>query len=124
MSLPLFLVIIVTVSMSALAQLALKIGVSSATAKRANAHDAFAFLLGVAQAPGVWLGLMIYGASVALWLWVLSRIDLSVAYPFVGLSFLITMGLGATMLHESVTPVRLAGTLLIAVGCVLVARSA
>ena len=58
------------------------------------------------------------------WLWVLSKVDLSVAYPFVGLSFLVTMAFGAFLLEESVTPSRIAGTLLIAVGCILVGRSA
>ena len=35
-----------------------------------------------------------------MWLWVLSKVDLSVAYPFVGISFLKTMGFGAFLLNE------------------------
>jgi len=55
---------------------------------------------------------------------VLARAPLSLAYPFVGLGFIFTMLAGALVLGEQVTPVRIAGTLLIAAGCVLVARSA
>ena len=74
--------------------------------------------------PLIWSGLIIYGLSIAMWLWVLSKVDLSVAYPIVGVSFLITMAFGALLLDESVTPLRIVGTLLIAGGCILVGKSA
>jgi drug/metabolite transporter (DMT)-like permease len=120
----LFATILVTVTLSAFAQLALKLGTQSPAVKGAGGEGATGFLVALVTSPGVWIGLAIYGASVLLWLWVLSKTDLSVAYPFVGLSFLVTMMLGAFVLHEPVTPLRVAGTLLIAFGCVLVARSA
>ena len=123
MTVPMLLMILVTVTLSAVAQLALKFGVMSAPVKSAGGQGGLQFLLAVAASPGVWAGLAVYGASVGLWLWVLSKTDLSAAYPFVGVSFLITMAFGALLLHEQVTPARIAGTLLIAVGCVLVARS-
>ncbi len=81
-------------------------------------------LIAAAGSPLIWVGLTIYGLSVAMWLWVLSKTDLSVAYPFVGVSFLVTMMFGIFLLNENVTPARIAGTLLIACGCVLVAKSA
>ncbi len=121
MNLRVLLLILATVLLSALAQLALKLGVM-------NGEDAGrgvrSFAESAATSPGVWIGLTIYGASVALWLWILSKIDLSVAYPFVGVSFVLTMLFGALFLHESVTLVRIVGTLMIAAGCILVARSA
>jgi len=116
--------ILITVTMSACAQLALKLGMSSPVIAAAIERGGTDAVLAVATAPLVWAGLGIYGLSVALWLWVLSRVDLSVAYPFVGVSFLVTMAFGAYLLDESVTPLRIAGTVMIAVGCVLVGRSA
>jgi len=80
-------------------------------------------LLAVASSPLVWTGLTIYGLSVAVWLWILSKVDLSLAYPFVGVSFIVVMLFGVFLLNETVTPLRMIGTLLIAVGCVMVARS-
>lgn len=116
--------ILFTVVLSACAQLALKLGVS-------NPHMNSALEAGIVDgvtaalfSPLIWLGLTIYGVSVAMWLWVLSKVDLSVAYPFVGVSFLVTMAFGFFLLNENVTMTRIAGTLLIGVGCVLVARSA
>jgi drug/metabolite transporter (DMT)-like permease len=70
------------------------------------------------------IALGIYGLSMVLWIWVLSKVDLSVAYPFVGVSFILTMAFGYFLLGENVTSTRLLGTVLIAVGCALVANSA
>jgi drug/metabolite transporter (DMT)-like permease len=81
-------------------------------------------MLTAAISPLIWLGLIIYGLSVAMWLWVLSKVDLSAAYPFVGVSFLVTMAFGVFLLDESVTPMRIVGTILIAIGCTLVGKSA
>ena len=70
------------------------------------------------------LGLALYGIGALLWLFVLGRAPLSLAYPFVGIGFILTMLAGAFWLNESISVARVVGTLLIAVGCVLVARSA
>jgi drug/metabolite transporter (DMT)-like permease len=114
---------LLTVTLSAFAQLALKMGVSRppmAAALQSGVVDA---MITAALSPLIWTGLIIYVLSVSLWLWVLSKVDLSVAYPFVGISFLVTMVFGALLLNENVTPMRIIGTLLIAGGCVLVAKS-
>lgn len=118
------ILILATVALSAVAQLALKMGAASpkmVTAMQTGLAESVMAALGT---PLIWVGLGIYGFSVALWLWVLSKVELSVAYPFVGVSFLITMAFGGFFLNESMTLPRIAGTLLIAAGCVLVARSA
>ncbi len=115
--------ILATVTASACAQLALKLGMKSqpvAVAVSAGGRDLF---LAVASSPLVWTGLTIYGVSIAVWLWILSKVDLSLAYPFVGVSFIVVMLFGVFLLHETVTPLRMVGTVLIAVGCMLVARS-
>ncbi|MET0240386.1 MAG: hypothetical protein ABW184_10875 [Sphingobium sp.] len=111
----LFLMILLSVSMSAAAQLALKIGVGRAAGQTG--------ILAYFFQPLVIGGLALYGLGAILWLSVLARAPLSVAYPFVGLGFILTMFAGMLVLGEHVTPMRMGGTLLIAVGCFLVARS-
>jgi drug/metabolite transporter (DMT)-like permease len=124
MTLSMLALILIAVTMSACAQLALKLGMKGPSVTAGIAEGGIAAILSVAFNPWIILGLGIYGLGVMLWLWVLSKVELSVAYPFVGVSFLVTMAFGAWLLHEEITPGRLAGTVLIAVGCVLVARSA
>ena len=48
---------------------------------------------------------------------------LSMAYPFVGLGFVMTMLLGWAFLNEDIGLLRIVGTLLIVAGVVLVSRS-
>ena len=124
MSLLVLVLILSTVTLSAVAQLALKLGVAKpdmASAMQSSVIDA---LIAAAMSPLIWTGLIIYGLSVAMWLWVLSKVDLSIAYPFVGISVIITMAFGAFILDENITPLRIAGTILIAGGCLLVGKSA
>jgi drug/metabolite transporter (DMT)-like permease len=115
--------ILATVTASACAQLALKLGMTSPAVVAALPQGGKGILIAVASSPLVWTGLTIYGLSVAVWLWILSKVDLSLAYPFVGVSFIVVMLFGVFLLNETVTPLRMIGTLLIAFGCVLVARS-
>lgn len=124
MSFMVLALIIFTVTLSACAQLALKMGADSPALKTALSTGIVDAVTAALLSPLIWTGLIIYGLSVALWVWVLSKVDLSIAYPFVGISFLITMAFGAFILDESVTNMRIIGTLLIAGGCVLVAQSA
>src|SRR3712207_5344539 len=43
----------------------------------------------VAKEPLLWVGLTLFGVSAAFWLVVLSHVPLSVAYPVVGLSYVL-----------------------------------
>ena len=69
------------------------------------------------------LGLGIYFASAAVWLLVLARVDVSLAYPFVGLGFVVTMLLAWAVHGEVLSTGRIAGTLMICAGVVVLARS-
>jgi drug/metabolite transporter (DMT)-like permease len=70
----------------------------------------------------VWAGLVLYVASAGVWLGVLSRWEVSKAYPLVGLGFVLTLGVGWA-LGEQVGALRVAGVVLIAAGVVLVSQS-
>ncbi len=113
--------ILASVALSALAQLCLKIGTKIDSATRAG--SAGGEMVAMLMSPMVILGLALYGFGALLWLFVLGRVPLSMAYPFVGIGFILTMLAGALVLGETVSPLRIGGTLMIALGCVLVARS-
>ncbi len=115
---------LVSVAMSALAQITLKYGMSSSrVANVLIQDDRAATLLTIATQPQIIGGLALYGAGAVLWLFVLAKIDVSVAYPFVGLGFILTMLLGVILLGEQVTMLRVVGTLMVFAGVILVARS-
>ena len=118
-----FLLIACSVSLSAIAQIVLKTGMSSPVVQVAiqggsglRAAGAIAtnlFVLG---------GLFLYFASAAVWLLVLARTDVSTAYPFVGSGFVLTMLLAYAFIGEPLTLAKVCGTLLIATGIAIIAR--
>jgi multidrug transporter EmrE-like cation transporter len=116
--------IVLSVSLSAAAQVLLKAGMSrpSVLAALAGGNHAHA---AAAIATSAWVvgGLTLYFASAAVWLLVLARIPVSAAYPFVGLGFVLTMLFGWLALGENLSAMRVAGTLLVAAGVVVIARS-
>ncbi len=69
------------------------------------------------------LGIFVMVVSMASHLVVLSRVEISFAYPFLGLSFVLITVYGHFVLAEVVTMWRVAGVLLICAGVALVART-
>ncbi len=70
-------------------------------------------------------GAMLYAISFLLWLRLLSRLPLSVAYPAaIGLTLVLTLSLAAVWLNERLTTPRLAGAMLVFAGIVLLTRDA
>ena len=78
----------------------------------------------MAPNPFVVGGLALYALGAVVWLAVLAKVDVSAAYPFVGLGFILTMVMGYWFFGEPLSTNRVLGTLLIVSGVVLVARSA
>jgi len=115
---------LVSIAMSAVAQVLLKAGMTGAGVRGAIAEGA---ALGIVRAvllsPGVMGGLLLYGLGTVLWLAVLARAELSQAYPFVGLSFVLTAAMGYFLFADAMTAGRIAGIALIVAGVVLVGRS-
>jgi len=120
------MLILVSVSLSALAQISFKLGVSAA-GRHAGVAGATApvpeGLVAALLTPGVLIGLSLYGLGTLLWLTALGRVEVSQAYPFVGLGFVLTAVLGYVLFGDALGPQRVAGILLVIGGIVLVARS-
>ncbi len=122
MKIQLFAIILTSVTMSALAQLCLKVGVGRAGSGQGGSTGST--LVAMLTAPYVLLGLALYGCGAIVWLFVLSRAPLSLAYPFVGMGFVFTAAIGVFVLGEQMTLGRVLGTAMIAIGCIVIARSA
>ena len=118
-----FILILVSVSLSAFAQILLKNGMNS-TAVQASLNNNFTVTsaFNIITNGYVFAGLCVYFGSALVWLMVLSKIEVSIAYPFVALGFVITAILGHLLFGESLTPQRLAGILLVCVGVGVLAR--
>jgi drug/metabolite transporter (DMT)-like permease len=119
-----FLAILASVGLAAVAQIVLKAGVSSAAVSTAMLSGSrWSVATAMASSPMVWLGMGMYVGGALVWLVVLTRVEVSLAYPFVAMGFVLTMILGWLLQGDSIGLMRICGTLLIAAGVVLVARS-
>jgi drug/metabolite transporter (DMT)-like permease len=82
------------------------------------------------EAYGGWLHLKVllivgiagifYGGATLLWIELLRNTDLSKAYPYMGLSFLIVPALSYVLFQEKIDFMYLVGALLIFVGIVII----
>jgi drug/metabolite transporter (DMT)-like permease len=77
-------------------------------------------LIKAATSPWVIGGLAIFGISALAWLTALSKVPLSVAYPFNSLGLLAVVGTSVIVLHEKVTPMAWVGVFCVAGGIILV----
>jgi drug/metabolite transporter (DMT)-like permease len=57
-----------------------------------------------------------------MWIWVLTKVELSLAYPFISLSLIVTLGVGVTLFQEPLTTMKLPGTAVIVVGCIILTK--
>ncbi|NLE75699.1 MAG: EamA family transporter [Chloroflexi bacterium] len=69
------------------------------------------------------VGLLIYVGGVVFWLAALSRVDLSYAYPFASLSYVLMLGASWLLFGENISAIRLLGTLVVGLGVLLISRS-
>src|SRR6478672_4557386 len=118
LTLPNLLLLLFAVLAAASGQLMLKHGMTGVAA--AVERDGGSVLVRAISAPWVWAGLLVFGISALAWLTVLSRVPLSVAYPFNALGLLTIIGLSVITLHEKVSPMGWIGVVLVAGGLVLV----
>lgn len=73
--------------------------------------------------PYVLAGLVATAVGTIIWLHVLSHLELSFAYPFVSISYIVILVFGWLVFHEGVAAMRVAGVAAIGVGVILISRS-
>jgi multidrug transporter EmrE-like cation transporter len=112
-----------SVLLSSIAQIVLKMGMSNTLVLNAiQSGSSFQAVRAIATNIYVIGGLGLYFSSAAVWLLVLAKVDVSYAYPFVGLGFVVTMLLAFFISGEPLTATKIAGTLCIALGVAIIAQ--
>ena len=111
------------VLLNAAAQLALKQGM------RQIGYFDFTFgnipqvVWAVAANGYIWSGLTCYVVSVVVWLLVLSRVEVSYAYPLLSVGYIVTACAGWLFFQESLSLTRLLGIAVICLGVFLITRT-
>jgi multidrug transporter EmrE-like cation transporter len=112
------MLLLFAVAAAATGQVLLKNGMRTASTRAAATHGSLA--VAAATSPWVLLGLAVFGISAVAWLAVLSRVPLSVAYPFNALGYLGILTASIVVLHERANVWTWAGTALVVSGLIVV----
>jgi drug/metabolite transporter (DMT)-like permease len=115
--------ILLSVTLAALAQLTLKHGTDQVTARSGPLQLGAESFRAIVTTPTIWAGLLVFGLSAAVWIVVLSRTSLSFAYPFASLTYVLILMADRFILDQEVSALRYAGVAFIVVGIVLVAQT-
>ena len=114
--------ILTSVFLSVVAQILLKHGMSNSNVQTALGLDALNAVITIFTNISVLGGLAAYVSSAGIWLLVLSKIDVSKAYPFVGIGFIGTMMFAHWFLNEPLTLTKVLGTSLVLLGVLLISQ--
>lgn len=115
--------IFVDVILNVVGQLSLKYGMSQFGNFSLSLSTLPPVFLKAATNPNVLLGLVCYGLGFLVWLIVLSKAEVSYAYPLISLGYVFTAILARAMFGEAVSFTRMAGILVTCLGVFLIARS-
>lgn len=115
--------IMISVLAGAIGQILLKKGMGSMGPLTLTVSQLGSTLWRIGTNPYVIIGLAIYMGGVVFWLTALSRVDLSYAYPFASLGYVVMLIASWLLFNENITPLRLLGTLVVCLGVLLISRS-
>ena len=121
MTLPTLLILTASVCLNALAQIFLRMAMAG---RSLSAGALFDLVIKVLSQPPFWAGMSCYGLSIGLWLIVLSRLPVGVAYPLLSIGYIVATALGIAFLGESVNYQRMLGVGLICARVFFISRTA
>jgi len=118
-------IILISVLCSSVAQIFLKKGMLQCDCSfRLAADNLWPLFVSLVLNPFLVAGVSLHIAALVSWLYVLKHVEVSYAYPFISMGFVIVLLLSHFLFNENINAVRIAGVALIVTGIVLVGRSA
>lgn len=118
-----FALILFGVLLNAGAQLLLKAGMSQIGHFEFSMVNALPIGMKVIANPPIITGLFMYVVSVVVWLMVLSRVQVSFAYPMLSIGYIVNAFAAYYLFGEPLTSMRMLGIFIIIAGVYLVAKT-
>jgi drug/metabolite transporter (DMT)-like permease len=117
-----FAYILATVLLSVYGQIVLKWQVAKAGVLPAAISERIVFLISLIWNPWILSSVAAGFLAFLCWMAVMTKFELSYAYPFMSLSFLLVLILSAVLFHEPVTIAKALGITLVMAGIVIGSR--
>ena len=115
-----YIIALISILLGSIAQYLLKIGMTSISLDN---NKVISIIKEAVTNFSLIGGIACYGLSMVFWLYVLSKLELSKAYPLVSLGYVFTLLLGYFLLHESINNYKVFGIVLIILGVIFIAKS-
>ncbi len=116
-----FILGLVSIMLLSAGQTSIKFGLNAIDG--ISLSDGITGLFKLLQTPWVILGFVFYGVAAILWLDVLSKLDFSLAFPMVALTYVFTLLIGRFFFGEAVGWERILAVVLILSGVFILVRS-
>jgi drug/metabolite transporter (DMT)-like permease len=113
--------ITVAIVMAGAGQVSLKLGMS-VVGRIGEGTDPAETARRIVSSPLVLVGLVCYAVGAVVWLIVLSRVNLSLAYPLLALSYVVVTAAAQLFLGEQVSPLRWLGVVIVSLGVAIIVR--
>ena len=114
--------ILAVIVLTVCGQLILKWQVAKAGAFPLSFQERAVFLLRLVLNPWITGGLFAGFLASLCWMTAMTKFELSYAYPFMSLAFVLVLLLSAPLFHETVTIAKILGVLLIVAGIIVASR--
>lgn len=117
-----FLYILGTILFTVYGQLIIKWQVAQAGALPSALPQRISFLLGLLFNPWIMSGIAGGFLAMLCWMAAMTKFELSYAYPFMSLAFVLVLTLSAVLFHERVTLPKILGVMFVVVGLIVASR--
>lgn len=117
------LLLLVCVFLGVSAQLLLKSGVDDAGLEINDSNNIISKIFSVIFTPYVFTGFILYGLAALAWLIVLSKFELSYAYPMLAMMYMIIPFAASIFLKEQINSMQWIGIVIISLGVLIVSQS-
>jgi len=119
------LVIVLSVLCSSVAQIFLKKGMLSCECSFSNEpSNIIPLIKALAFNPFLIGGVALHILALITWLYVLKHVEVSYAYPFISMGFVVVLLLSYFVFNENINFFRILGVIFIMTGIIIVGRSA
>jgi multidrug transporter EmrE-like cation transporter len=114
------ILILVSILFGAIGQVLMKYGTMHASS---DGEGVLAVLLKYFTNLPILAGLSFYALSAVIWIFAISKVELSYAYPMVALGYVVVVTLSYFLFDEGVSALRIAGLATIIAGVLIIAKS-
>ena len=115
--------IILSIVMSSTAHIFLKKGMMMHTKNETKTDSIIGLVLTVITNPWVMSGIFLHISALVVWLLVLNKVEISFAYPFLALGYILVSAMAWVWLGEELRPMKLVGMGIIIIGILFLARA-